>query len=296
MNPRYQKYTIERVLAIFEKEGYSVLSTKYVNNKSKLDVMCPLGHICKASIKGFHRDAYRCSKCKNCKKYTLEEVRQIFKDREYTLISTEYKNNGSKLSTICPNGHQYEVKLMSFNKGDGCKRCRGTQPISLDAVHQLLQKEGYGLVSEIWKNGNEFVILRCPIGHEYRTKITLFKNQGLRCKICNINIEEENIRSIFETFTGKKFISIRPNWLKNPKTRCNLELDGYCEELKIAFEYDGVWHYKPIAGYGILKRQKDRDVLKDSLCENLGIRLIRIPYFMEDKIDFIKNQLGNENS
>ena len=43
-------------------------------------------------------------------------------------------------------------------------------------------------------------------------------------------------REILESIYSVPFKPCRPNFLKNPKTGRNLELDGYNEELKIAFE------------------------------------------------------------
>ena len=37
------------------------------------------------------------------------------------------------------------------------------------------------------------------------------------------------------------FRKIRPDWIKN-KEGNKLELDFYCEELKLAFEYQGIQH------------------------------------------------------
>ena len=42
----------------------------------------------------------------------------------------------------------------------------------------------------------------------------------------------------------KDFTSCRPDFLQSPKTGSNLELDGYNEELGIAFEYNGRQHYE----------------------------------------------------
>ncbi len=288
------RYTIKSVKNIFEKEGYILLSTEYINNKQKLEVLCPEGHLWKIGLKGFHICGYRCSKCKRKRKYTLEEAQQIFKNRGYTLVSKEYVGVGEKLTTICPNEHIYVATLGAFlNKGNGCKICNGTQPWKRKDAEEFLREWGYELVSDVWKTTKSWIELRCPLGHLYKTKLTLFKNQGLRCKICNINVQEENIRSIFEEITGKKFNKIKPLWLKNPKTGKNLELDGFCEELMIAFEYDGVLHYKPIHGKKVLKAQKNRDKIKDRLCNKYSVKLIRIPYFIEDKREYIEKELQN---
>ena len=85
-------------------------------------------------------------------------------------------------------------------------------------------------------------------------------------------------------FNGKKFPKVRPNWLKNKvhNTGRNLELDGFCEELGIAIEYNGVQHYEWPNFTGMTRdefiRQRERDQYKVETCINKDICLIRIPY------------------
>lgn len=94
---------------------------------------------------------------------------------------------------------------------------------------------------------------------------------------------EEQCRFVFEDiFKGFEFKKIRPNWLKNPTTNRNMELDGYNETLKLAFEYNGYQHY--IFPNKFHRRredflaQKERDLLKLELCNRAGIYLLTIPY------------------
>ena len=63
-----------------------------------------------------------------------------------------------------------------------------------------------------------------------------------RVKIRKLN--ETRCREYLEKFFNKPFPTIRPDWLKYPKTNKNLELDMYNAELKLACEYDGVQHTK----------------------------------------------------
>lgn len=114
------------------------------------------------------------------------------------------------------------------------------------------------------------------------------------------NKNEEHCREIVERLTNHKFRSVRPNFLKNPETNRNLELDMYCEELKVAFEYNGVQHYHFIPGgyfhpngeEDFLKQQK-RDRFKARKCKENGITLFVIPYTVkrEDHEEFIKKCL-----
>lgn len=89
-------------------------------------------------------------------------------------------------------------------------------------------------------------------------------------------------RRVFEYLFKKPFVKVRPDFLKNPETGRNLELDGYNEELKIAFEYNGMQHYCFPHVYNKTKKdfeqQLRRDKFKLEKCNEHGIYLIIIPY------------------
>lgn len=93
---------------------------------------------------------------------------------------------------------------------------------------------------------------------------------------------EKLTRRALEQLYGKKFDKIRPDWFKNPKTGRPLELDGYCPELKMAFEYHGVQHREFPNGFHKTEQefydQVARDIYKAQRCEKLGIYLIITDY------------------
>jgi hypothetical protein len=97
---------------------------------------------------------------------------------------------------------------------------------------------------------------------------------------------EIECRRVLEKMFKKPFPKVRPNFLKNPITSensdINLELDCYNDELKIGVEYNGIQHYKYTPFFHKSKEsfhnQKYRDYLKRDLCEKNGIRLIEVPY------------------
>jgi hypothetical protein len=106
---------------------------------------------------------------------------------------------------------------------------------------------------------------------------------------------EVECRRVMQKLFDKPFYKTRPRFLNNPVTfgTNNLELDCYNEELKIAVEYDGAQHYKYIPyfhkTYEAFLNQRYRDYMKEQMCKENNIRLIRVPYTV--KIDKIESYL-----
>lgn len=93
---------------------------------------------------------------------------------------------------------------------------------------------------------------------------------------------EAACREALEQIYGKPFDCVRPDFLKNPETGKNLELDCYNDELKIGLEYNGIQHYKWPNFTGQSKedfvKQLRRDKYKTEVCTQHGIYLINVPY------------------
>ncbi len=113
---------------------------------------------------------------------------------------------------------------------------------------------------------------------------------------------EAKCRQIIEELFGLPFPKTRSvKALRNPATGRNLELDCYNSTIVtplgvgLAFEVDGAQHSTFVPHFhqnreGFEKAVK-RDRLKDKLCREAGIMLIRIPYDVEDKRQFIEGRL-----
>ena len=100
---------------------------------------------------------------------------------------------------------------------------------------------------------------------------------------------ETECRRVLEKIFNKKFDKIRPDFLRNPVTgnNFNLELDCYNDELKLAVEYQGCQHYKYTPYFHKNKEaflnQKYRDLFKKQQCKENGIYLIEVPYTIKNK-------------
>ena len=137
-------------------------------------------------------------------------------------------------------------------------------------------------------NPNTYLWL-CKKGHQWEAP---YKNMKQNYKWCNIcpNIPERTCRYIFEDLLHKKFPPRKPKFLEG------LHLDGYNEELGLAFEYSGNQHYQIVPffhpqGQMNLDAQIWRDWKKRALCHWEGVILITIPYCVVDLETFIRSAL-----
>ena len=136
----------------------------------------------------------------------------------------------------------------------------------------------------------------------YKKEHTIFGNifnnfLGKKKKAKRVNKTEEKCRKIIEKIYNRPFPSRRPDFLKNPMTRKNLELDCFNQDLKIALEYNGQQHYTYTPHFHKSKKnfysQVHRDDWKRKKCQEMGIRLIEIPYWVTemDLENYIINEL-----
>ena len=152
-----KKLTYEYVKNFIKKEGYILLSDSYVNNKTKLDILCPLcNNISKISYHDFNTGGVRCSnkKCINerigsSKRHSFDYVKKYFKKRGYTLLSKEYKEAHTKLDVICGKGHHWSVTFGHFkNSGIRCNKCwyESSSSKGEREVSQFVKKCGYNII------------------------------------------------------------------------------------------------------------------------------------------------------
>jgi hypothetical protein len=98
-----------------------------------------------------------------------------------------------------------------------------------------------------------------------------------------------------EEIYGVPFYCVRPNFLKNPETGRNLELDMYNDDLKIAVEYSGIGHYVYPNPFHKTKEefmnQIRRDQYKVETCDQNGIYLITVPYNVPLEYEKIKSYI-----
>ena len=122
---------------------------------------------------------------------------------------------------------------------------------------------------------------QCLFGHEFPRTFDSIRSRKRFCLSCVAkHYSEEIVRFVFQELFDEAFPKTRPEWLRDRQSGNRLELDGYCEALALAFEYDGKQHrernpsIQPTQADFVDLQRRDRE--KDSLCEANGVTLIRL--------------------
>jgi hypothetical protein len=144
-------------------------------------------------------------------------------------------------------------------------------------METYFQENGYTLLEWVKGANSKQKVRHDECKHEYPVTYAKFKDCGRRCPRCSSYRSEKLCTTIFESFfPEKEFRKQRPKFLNG------LELDGYNEELNIAFEYNGVQHYKYNSHFhrtkDVFEQQLERDQRKYAICAKKNIKLCIIPY------------------
>lgn len=217
-------------------------------------------------------------------------AKNLAKSRNGDCLSKKYKSTNSYLLWKC-NAHNFKwkAKLDSVKKGQWCPKCFADK-YRLDPAEIISAANKMGgkcLSTKNYKTVKTKLQFECAQGHKFWMQVRYVRS-GSWCPECSSGKSERICRAYFEQLFGHSFPKTRPKWLKG------LELDGYCHELKLAFEHNGIQHYKKIFGSQknnehSIKYRKKKDALKKQLCKKHGVQLIIIPaLFVKTKLKDLK--------
>lgn len=249
-----------------EKEGYIFCGEERINSRKRIKYTCPKGH--ENSIRLDHwKNGHRCSKCSGNKKLTIEYIRAKLLKEGYSLITEKYTNSNTLLNTICPKGHTYKINWNNWSQGYRCSICSNRVKKDLDYISNEVNKEGYTITSDHYKNNREKLTFKCENGHTYEVSWSNWVSKGSRCTVCNsvgTSLQEnelfEFVNSICDGVLRFDRDIIKP-----------YELDIVVPSKKVAIEYCGLYWHSELMG-----KDKSYHINKRSSCEKNGYSLITI--------------------
>jgi len=266
------KLNIQDMNELVKNKG-KCLSEKYTNDKAKLLWYCNNSHEFYYSPKNIKRGSW-CAECNNQKKLIF--LQNIAKSRNGSCLSEKYIDTKTKLSWKCnKDGNIWNASASAIKQGSWCAECSGIKKGNIEKIQEIVKSKGGRCLSVNYINNNTKLKIECDKKHIWYARPRVICS-GYWCPKCYQFKSELLCKKYLDQYTNKKFIKSSPKWLQG------LELDGYCKELKLAFEYNGIQHYKIDGFFKQNKKeflnQQRRDKLKRKLCKLNGVKLITIPY------------------
>ena len=116
------KKTIDDIRSEFKKEGYTLLSDKYVNSRRKLDYICSNNHKHAVNWDKW-KQGVRCYYCKGTVKKHIKYIKDEMHKEGYVLLTNTYINSKNKLNYKCANNHNGSITWADWSQGRRCKSC-----------------------------------------------------------------------------------------------------------------------------------------------------------------------------
>ena len=172
-----------------------------------------------------------------------------------------------------------------------------SQKLTLADMYALASAKNGKCLSFVYVNNRTKLLWQCSDGHTWLAAPGNVKNSGQWCPHCCEHSKEQECRLAFVKVYGTSFPKSRPKWLRNSKGYL-MELDGYSELLGVAFEYQGIQHYKREFLHAATKKrplpteeefawQQQKDQEKRELCKANGVTLIEVPWYTKNLTEFV---------
>jgi|GEM_PF-2590195 len=305
--------TLSQVKQEAEKVGLEFIDSEYRGGQEKHLYACkrdPFHNPLKPKKPDLVARGQGCGKCAGNAQPSHEDLNRLArsigkKNPKARCVSKNYKNSSQLLDWFC-GVETHPIFPASYRsvKYDGtwCKECReakeGIRYSELCrklAAHLNARWEGSSCQSlkdtQAWT---------CCDGHPVQRSLESILTYRSFCKVCDgVYIKEDMVREVFAGLFDKPFKRVKNiPWLRNSKGN-RMELDGYNEELSLAFEFQGEQHGK-ITYFSRneeqLKERKHDDDLKVELCRKNGINLIIVPYCeWGNLVSYILSELSKIN-
>lgn len=293
------------VLQAAMKAGYGVIDRGPDVGPHRYELVCPTHGSRPVAWKTLSEERF-CTDCSAAarasqrQKRRVELARQVAQSRGGRVVEDQVPRKTGHLVFECARGHQWSAPIIGVTgpTKNWCSHSECRKPISLQAsrarnvvavatrlsrllpiARQRAEARGGVCLSTVYRSSSEGLQFRCARGHEF--KMSFKKTRYQWCPMCSNrhSVGEVLTRNILELLLGLQLPPGRPKWLKSEAGR-PLTLDGYNEEARIAFEYQGAgvhWAYRRSGRYADqakFLRTRQIDELKRRECTANGVTLL----------------------
>ena len=285
------KYTLQDLQNFAESQDGKLISKKYAKARDFFEWTCSNNHTFEMrwdTITNNYIKKTRSRKtdiwCPICANPSITTLREEAKKRDGGCLSDIYYRNLDLYKWRCEVGHIWKCSWANIRSGTWCPKCPRLK-YSISDLQKHAKDRGGKCLSEEYLGWKKHHLWKCKFDHRWKSTWHNIKTGGLWCPYC-LYKSEQMCREILEDIYSHPsfdFQKCRPKFLQlSNHYRSRLELDGYNEELKLAFEYQGLQHYQYIPyfhknGPSDLEKQQERDKIKKERCAENEVYLIEIP-------------------
>ena len=273
------RLTFDDMVAIAASRGGCCLSQTYTSARLPLLWRCAQGHEWSATPANIRNHGSWCPTCAGLKPHVIEEMHEHARRMNGACLSVEYKGSSRKLLWRCACAYEWKAIPKTVLGGTWCPKCAGNLRSDLVKMSELAAKRGGQCLATEYLGDAVKLTWSCASGHAFEASPSNV-NQGRWCPTCSTALGERLTRSAFEQLFGYKFPRTWPVWLRSGRG-APMELDGYCEQLRLAFEHQGELHYTELPHFhrspGDFQAMLQRDEAKRRLCAENNVTLIAVP-------------------
>lgn len=186
-NANKLKNTIEDMQKLAEKKGGKCLSTQYILNNVNLKWQCSEGHTWENQPANITMGQW-CPVCsKEKEKLTIEEMKELAKQKGGLCLSMEYIDLGTKLHWQCRDGHYWwAVPRNVKHNGAWCPICAGNTKKTLTQLNEVANSFGGKLLSTKYSNSKQKLKWQCSEGHIFFRSLSHVVHRDQWCSICKM--------------------------------------------------------------------------------------------------------------
>ena len=186
-----------------------------------------------------------------------------------------------------------------INAKSGCYKCSckkiglSSRKSHSDFLKELSIINPNIILLENYTKRTKKILCKCKI-HNYTWKCfpyhLISRNTG--CPICSLYSNEIKIKQILEKWGYRYTLQKRFDDCRDKHT---LPFDFYLDDFNTCIEYDGEQHYYPIPRSKNITHEdaeamffniQKHDFIKTNYCKKNKIKLIRIPYYMQNDLEY----------
>jgi hypothetical protein len=271
--------------SIVHNNFYDYSLVDYKKSKLKVIIICPIHGIFEQRPND-HLGGQGCPDCGGTNRLSIEKIKEkaniIHKNTYDYSLFTGYTSQQDRIEIICLTHGIFIQKINNHLNGRKCKYCaknvKKTEKQFEDGAN-IIHNNLYDYSLSDYVDAKTEVIIICKKHGEFSQSPNSHLS-GHGCPVCNESRGEVYVSKILDKYNIKY---IREHKLYHEKYAPTYSLKGdfYLPELNIIIEYNGIQHYKALKFFGGekgLEKNKKRDKIKELICEDSNIRLIKISY------------------